>query len=142
MKTLFFLLAAACLAASEKCLPLFEDGTFGFSVQYKCTSKTWELTLPDRKLFDGSNELFSEPEENFVYLGEIEIGDATTKVYLVHNTPWPYLKLQRYTLEEIEEAVEKGSVEIFKQGKFRKVFVRDPAITYALFQAAMRSLLP
>jgi len=141
MKTIFLLLAAACLVASEKCLPLFEDGTFGFAVQYKSTTKTWELLLPERDVFGKPDALLREADENFIALGEMDSNDVITKVTLVHPK-YSYFNLERYTLEEIEEAVEKGYVEIFKHGKRRKVFVRDPAITYALFQAAMRSLLP
>ena len=145
-------------------LPQFADGRIALNCNYRHATRSWELELPRGGLEKG--ELPEEAarrealEETGLMIGDahflgqmhpdsgtvcslsaVFLGEVLEEAKAHPEDSEAIESIMTFTLEELREGFQKGSFLIEIRGKEQEVFLRDPFLTYALFQADIRGLL-
>lgn len=145
-------------------LPLLKDGRVVLNLNFRHSTRSWEVELPRGVRLYGETpekacrrELRAETgclTDGQVYLGSIAPDTSTvstvTPIFLgyvceqIENNQEPteaIMGLITLSKEEIKEAFLKGYIEVQVQGEIKKIPFRDSFLSFALVQAEMRGLI-
>ncbi|MCH9634626.1 MAG: hypothetical protein S4CHLAM7_13790 [Chlamydiae bacterium] len=145
-------------------LPVLKDGRVILNLNYRHSTRSWEIELPRGGRFYGETPekacrrgLRSETgclTDSQVYLGSITADTSTvttvTPVFLgyvseqIESDQDPseaILGLITLSKQEIKEAFIRGFIEIKMNGEIKKVPFRDSFLAYALLQAESKALI-
>ncbi len=145
-------------------LPLLKDGRIVLNLNYRHSTRSWEIELPRGGRWYGETpekasrrELRSETgclTDSQVYLGSITPDTSTlntvTPIFLgyvseqIESNQEPseaILGLITLSKEEIKEAFVRGFIEIKMNGEVKRIPFRDSFLAFALLQAEARGLV-
>lgn len=140
------------------------DGSIALNINYRHATRVWELELPRglceknealedtarREAMEETGYLIDEP----ILLGWMnpDSGILASKVAIFYTKASKITcssqeetesiaKIQSFTIEEIKEILEQGIYRTKVAGKEKKIYARDPFLTYALCLAQIKKLL-
>ncbi len=145
-------------------LPVLENKKVLLNIQFRHSTRSWELELPRGSREEGETAKDAAAREMKEETGSVSsdlvyLGDLAPETAILSGTiPVFFAKVKnRYerhkeeseaiakncemTEKEIEEAFLKGYVIIRIKGQLTKVYCRDPYLSYALLQAKWRKLI-
>lgn len=145
-------------------LPVLKDGRIVLNLNYRHSTRSWEIELPrGARLYGETPEKACRRElraetgclvESQVYLGSITpdtstvntvtpifLGNVSVQVEYNQELSEAILGLLPFTKEEVKEAFVRGFVEIHMHGEVKKIPFRDSFLAFALLQAEARGLI-
>ncbi|MBS0584758.1 MAG: NUDIX hydrolase [Verrucomicrobia bacterium] len=154
-----------CAVAGSAILPVLENGKIILILNYRHASRSWELEMP--RGFRQPKETVEETvtrelqEETGLRaisikpLGEVALDtgalNAIVPVFLVigkkqgisnQDFSEAILRSESFTLLELKEGFKRGFMTLEINGTKQEVPLRDPFLSFALFQAENKGLLP
>lgn len=145
-------------------VPLFTDGKIALNCNFRHATRSWELEIPrgfkeanESPIDAAKREVLEETGfviDNIIYLGEMppDTGksNAVAAIYVAiidgrkkanPEESEAIESILAFSIDEIKEGLKNGSILINIRGEEKKVFVRDPFLTFALVQMDIRGLL-
>lgn len=145
-------------------LPILKDGRLVLNLNYRHSTRSWEIELPRGTRHYGETpekacrrELRSETgclTDSQVYLGSITPDTSTvntvTPIFLGYvseqistnqDSSEAILGLLTLTKQEVKESFVRGFIEIHMHGEIQKIPFRDSFLAFALLQAEARGLI-
>jgi ADP-ribose pyrophosphatase len=142
-------------------IPCLKNGRIALNCNFRHSTRSWELEIPRGFIDPGETaeeaaqrEVWEETgliANNLALLGEMapDTGQSNTivTVYRAEIDEWSQATPQEsegiesivfLNIAELKDALRNGSIVLNVKGEKRKVFVRDPFMTYGLFQMDLR----
>lgn len=146
-------------------LPIAKNGKIHLIKIWRHATGSWEFELPrgapepgEKSLETASRELREEvgfSAEKIISVGNVNpdsgVLTATIEVFIAFesnqmSTQWDEIEMidgiYSFSIEEIEMGIKNGFIELWEDGKSSKIYLRDPFLTFALYQAFIRRLPP
>ena len=145
-------------------LPVLPSNKIALNVNYRHATRSWELELPrggiePKETIEAAACREVQEETGLIVSSVIFLGNMAPDTGILSSVVPVFMGkisaegqatpefseaisgIIAFTKQELEEGFSQGFVELFVEGKKQRVPLRDPFLTFALFQAQIRKLL-
>lgn len=143
---------------------ILPDGRVALNCNYRHATRSWELELPrggvnlGESLSDAAKREVRE-ETGMVIEELISLGEMATDTGVTNAVVTLFLAkmikqekaapedseaidgILAFSLEELLQGLKEGQMEVMLKGKWRKVYLRDPFLAFAILQTQLRGAL-